>query len=202
VLYNTDVSCADIYAAWQPPTAITTATQIGHQWQGVYLTGAGAVENRGAVSEQRTITKGGAAAVMVQINNETGGTIVVQPRFRYNINGGAFTNPVPDSPTSDGVSYWGTSTPSGLNNGVADGPISGVLTHTDGITITTSMQIPTLTMADNTSYTIRGVFWINAAVGDVVCFKLYDQGGSELASYAPTAGSCVTVITPQGNKAR
>jgi len=30
-----------------------------------------------------------------------------------------------------------------------------------------------------------------------VCFKVYDQSGNALASYAPTAGACVTIIPPQ-----
>lgn len=202
VIYNTDVSCANIYAAWEPPTVVATATQVAHRWNGVYLTSSGAVENRGAVNEQRTVVDGGSVALMVQVNNETGSTLSLQPRFRYNINGGDFTNVVPDLPTADGVSYLGTSILEGLNNGIADGPISGALTHTDGITLTTSSSVPTLSMADDTSYTLRGIFTINATVGDVVCFKIYDQGGSALASYTPSAGACVTVIAPQGNKAR
>lgn len=201
-VYTSDVSCPDLYAAGQPATGASMATQVGHRWHGVYLTSAGAVENRGAANDQRTVVKGGAVALMVQVNNETGGTLSLQPRFRYNINGGDFVNVVPDSPTADGVSYWGGSLPVGINNGIADGPISGALTHTDGITMTNSTSVPTLSMADDTSYTPRGIFNIDAAIGDVVCFKIYDQGGSALASYDPAAGACVTVIAGKSEGAQ
>lgn len=198
-IYTTDVSCTDLYNAGQPATGASTAAQVGHQWQGVYLTGAGAAESRGAANAQRTAVKGGAAAVMVQINNETGSTLTVQPRFRYNINGGEFVNVVPDTATADGISYWGSDGSSILNGGAAGGPLSGSLAHTDGITLITSSAIPTITMDDDTSYTLRGIFIINASIGDVVCFKIYDQGGSALASYTPAAGACLTVIAPQAN---
>lgn len=196
-IYTTDVSCTDLYDAGQPSTGSAMAVQATHQWQGVFTASGGSAENRGAADAQRTVVKSGAASIMVQINCTGGDCGVVQPRFRYNVNGGSFTNVVPDSPTADGVSYWGASLPSGLNNGLADGPISGALTHTDGITLTTSVAIPTITLLGDTSYTLRGIFLIDAAINDVVCFKIYDQGGSALTSYTPTDGACLTVIAPQ-----
>lgn len=196
-IYTTDVSCTDLYNAGQPSTGSAMSVQATHHWQGVFTASGGVAEDRGAADAQRTAVKGGAAALMVQLNNTSGASVILQPRFRYNINGGDFTNVVPNSPTADGVSYWGSSIPTGLNNGLADGPISGALAHTDGITLTTSLAVPTVTMSNNTSYTLRGVFLIDAAVSDVVCFKVYDQGGSALASYTPSDGACLTVIAPQ-----
>lgn len=196
-IYTTDVSCTDLYNAGQPSTGSAMAVQATHQWQGVFTASGGTAEDRGAADAQRTVVKGGAAALMVQLDCTGGDCGAVQPRFRYNINGGSFTNVVPDSPTADGASHWGASIPSGLNNGFADGPISGALSHTDGITLTTSSAIPTITMGDDTSYTLRGIFIIDASIGDVVCFKVYDQSGSALASYTPAAGACLTVIAPQ-----
>lgn len=196
LFYLSAITVATDYLAWQPATDTTMVVQATHQHQGVFTLNAVA-ENRGAADAQRTIVKGGAAAVMVQLNCTGGACGVLQPRFRYNINSGAFTNVVPDSPTADGVSYWGASAPIGLNNGAADGPISGALAHTDGLTLTTSSAIPTIELANNTSYTLRGIFTVDAAIGDVVCFKAYDQGGSALASYTPSAGACVTVIAAQ-----
>ena len=199
-VYTADVSCTDLYTAWEPTVTAATAVQKAHQWQGVYTLG-GVAENRGSADAQRTVVRGGLAALMVQIDNTTGGTIVVQPRVRYNINGGEFINVVPDFPTADGISYYGTAASSILNSGLADGPITGALAHTDGITLTTSLAIPTITMANNSSYTLRGIYSINAAIGDVVCFKVYDQSGSVLASYTPGAGACLTVISPQASGA-
>lgn len=196
LIYQSVVSCAALYAAWNPQAASIPVTQAAHQWQGVFLS-AGAVENRGAASAQRTVVRGGAVALQIQLNNTSGGAVTIQPRFRYNINGGEFANVVPDSPTVDGVAYWGHSVPSGLNNGVSDGPISGVLSHTDGITLVDSLALPTANIPNNGSYTLSGIFTITAAVGDVVCFKAYDQSGEALASYTPAAGACVTVLTPE-----
>lgn len=195
-IYTTDVSCADIYAAWQPPVSSTTMAQAAHQWQGVYLPN-GSPENRGAVNEQRTVVKGGAAALVAQLNCEGGDCAVLQPRFRYSINGGAFNSVVPDSPTADGVSFWGSDGSSILNGGVAGGPLSGSLTHTNGITALTSVATPTIDQGNNTSYTMRGIFSIDMPMPDPnvpprVCFKVYDQSGDPLASYAPAEGACLT----------
>lgn len=196
-IYTTDVSCLDLYNAWNPSGgSAVSVTQATHRWQGVYTTIGGVAENRGIPDAQRTAVKGGAGSLMVQLNNTSGASVVVQPRFRYNINGGSFSNVVPDSSTADGVSYWGAAS-SNLNSGAADGPISGALAHTDGITLTSSAAIPTITMSNNTSYTLRGIFRLDATIGDVVCFKIYDQGGSALTSYTPTDGACLTVIAPQ-----
>lgn len=195
-IYTTDVSCVDIYNAWQPPLTSTTMAQVAHQWQGVYLSN-GSPENRGAVNEQRTVVKGGAAALVVQLNCEGGDCVVLQPRFRYNVNGGAFNSVVPDSPTADGVSYWGSDVASILNSGEAGGPLSGSLAHTNGITALTSVATPTIDQGNNTSYTMRGIFRIDAPMPDPntpprVCFKVYDQSGEPMASYAPAEGACLT----------
>lgn len=196
-IYTTDVSCADIYAAWNPAPATPSVVQEAHQWQGVFLLNS-APEDRGGVSAQRFINKGGAAALQVQLKNTSGASVVLQPRFRYNIDGGEFSNVVPDSPTADGVSYWGSSAPTGLNTGTSVGPIVAGLTHVDGITLVNSTAIPTITMADDSTYTLTGVFNINAAADKVVCFKIYDQSGETLSSYAPSAGACLTVTAPSG----
>lgn len=199
LIYTSDVSCTDIYDAWNPVVATPSVVQATHQWQGVYLMPNGSVESRGVPDAQRTVIKGGAGAVMAQLNCSGGSCGTVQPRFRYNVNGGAFSNVVPDSPTSDGVSYWGDDASSFLNSGIADGPIAAAMTHTDGITLLKSAAVPTITMAEDTSYTLRGIFRINAQIGDVACFKIYDQGGQALATYTPSAGACLTVIDPRAN---
>ena len=197
-VYDTDVSCEDIYAAWEPPIAAGTAAQVAHQWQGVYQL-SGSPEDRGAVSEQRRVMKGGSASVVVQINNTSGAEATIQPRFRYNINGGGFNNVVPDTPTADMISMWGSAVTSGLNNGVADGPLTGALTHTNGARLFTSSAVPTIAMSNNTSYTLGGTFVIDAAEGTVVCFKVYDQSGQPLASHTPSDGACLTVIPAQAS---
>lgn len=196
-IYTTDVSCTDIYNAGQPPTATATVTQVSHQLEGVF-TNSGVVDVRGDPGDQHDVVELGIAAVKAQLNCTGGPCGVVQPRFRYNINGGTFTNVVPDTATADGIYYWGSDIPAGFNNGVADGPIVPGLTHTDGITLTTSSAIPTIDMAEDTSYTLRGVFRIGAPIGTVVCFKIYDQGGSALASYTPAEGACLTVVSQRG----
>ena len=200
VIYTTDVSCTDIYDNWEPAIQTAMVAQATHQWQGVY-TLSGSAENRGSADAQRTVAKGGAAALMTQVNCTGGDCGVLQPRLRYNVNGGTFASVIPDTPTADGVSMWGAATSVFLNNGVADGPISGALAHTDGITLTTSAQIPTITMGNNTSYTLRWLVKVDAAIDDVVCFKMYDQGGSALTTYTPAAGACLTVISPQASGA-
>jgi hypothetical protein len=192
LVYTTDVSCADIYAAWEPPAAGLTMTQAAHQWQGVYLLG-GSAENRGAVNEQRTVVKGGAVSLVAQVSCSPGPCGSLQPRFRYNVNGGGFANVVPDAPTADGIWYWGQDADTKLNSGLAGPALTGALTHTSGIRAFTSAAIPTIEMAASTSYTFGGTFRVDAAVNDVICFKLYDQSGQPLASYTPTAGACVTV---------
>lgn len=198
-IYTSDVSCATLYAAWNPTPAQSSVVQETHQWQGVYLLLNGLPENRGTTGSPRTIVHNGAATLLAQLKCTGGDCGSVQPRFRYNINGGAFSNVVPDTPTADGVAYWGDDASIQVNAGVADGPITGALTHTDGITALRSSAVPTIQMAQDTSYTIRGIFRITSAVGTVVCFKLYDQSGEALAAYTPTEGACLTVIEPRAN---
>lgn len=196
LIYTTDVSCTDIYNAWEPSTSSPTVDQVAHRWQAVYLVG-GSPATIGADNSTVNVIKGGAVAVIAQMDCTGGDCGSIQPRFRYNINGGAFNNVVPDFPTADGISYWGSDTSPVLNGGIAGGPLVAGLTHTDGIHLLTSAAIPTIAMADNTSYTLGGIFRTGAAIGDTVCFKIYDQNGQPLASYTPSAGSCVTVIHPQ-----
>ena len=196
-IYTTDVSCTDLYNAGQPPTSPATVVQETHQHQGVF-TLSGVAEDRGSPAEQRTVVKDGAAAVLVQLKCTGGNCGVLQPRFRYNINGGEFANVVPNTPTADGIAYIGSSE-TDLNTGTAIGPISGALAHTDGVTLVNSNAVPTIEMANNTSYTLRGIFKVTAEVGSVACFKVYDQGGSPLASYAPLLGACLTVTAPKAN---
>ncbi|MDH5666549.1 MAG: hypothetical protein OEY86_00880 [Nitrospira sp.] len=193
-VYTTDASCADLFEADQPPTSSPTVTQVAHQWEHThYLNGI--AQTVGAQSAAIMSASPGGAALVVQYNNESGGSTVIQPRFRYNVNGGEFINPVPDTATADGVAYWGEDTHPHFNDGMAgSGALTGALTHTNGITLTNSLGIPTVEMADNNSRTIRGAFrFAAAAAGKTICFKLYDQGGQPLASYTPSGGACVTV---------
>lgn len=190
-IYTTDVSCADVYNGTQPPPAAQSATQVSHQWERTH-TVSGSPVNHGAEAAAVDVVTPGGIALVVQYNNESGGQISLQPRFRYNVNGGAFAN-VPDSPTSDGVYYWGASTHPDLNNGPASGPLDAGLTHTNGITLLSATGTPTVVMPNNTSQTIRGVFRFTAdAAGKTICFKLYDQSGEELDAYTPSGGACVT----------
>lgn len=196
-IYTTDVSCADIYAAWQPPIQNPVVVQAGHQWQGVYLAG-GIAENRGAASEQRTIVKGGAAALVVQLECTGGDCGFISPRFHYNVNGGDFNNVIPATPTADGVSMWGADAHAQLNVGPADGPIGSTPgTHSDGIWILSASTIPTFNMGNNTSYTIGATFKVDMPMPDPnnpprVCIKVFDQSGNPLSSYTPSEGACLT----------
>ena len=200
-IHTTDVSCVDLYNAWNPEGTAPIPTQVAHQWQGVFQL-SGSPEDRGAVNEQRKVMQGGSASLVVQLNNTSGAEATIQPRFRYNINGGAFNSVVPDTPTADGISMWGSAVTSGLNNGVAAGPLTGALTHTNGVRLFTSSAVPTIVMPNNTSYTLGGTFVIDTAIADpenppVVCFKVYDQSGQPVPSYTPSEGACLTVIPTQ-----
>lgn len=203
-VYDTDVSCTDIYAAWEPPTPpppTGSVTQAAHQWQGVYLAG-GISENRGAINEQRTVNKGGAAALVIQLNCTGGACDIINPRFRYNINGGAFNSVIPASPTADGISMWGPDSNTELNDGLADGPLGSTPgTHSDGVWVKEATLIPSVNMGDDTSYTIGATFRVNMPMSDpnnppTVCIKVYDQSGAPLTSYNPSGGACLTQRNP------
>ena len=146
------------------------------------------------MNEQRTVVASGAVSLVTQVNCSPGPCGSLSPRFRYNVNGGAFINVVPDSATADGIFYWGQDADIKLNSGLAGTALTGALTHTSGVRVFTSASIPTIEMAANTSYTFGGTFRIDAAVNDVICFKVHDQSGQPLASYTPTEGACVTVV--------
>lgn len=190
-------SCEDIYAAWEPPTVVTTVVQAAHQWQGVHLHD-GSVKSYNAQDANIDVVQGGAVALMVQLNCTGGACTTLSPRFRYSLNGSTFL-PVPGVASSDGLYWWGNTTP-GLNFGLADGPITGALTHTDGPTLLTPTSGPTFAMSNNTSYTLRGIFRFldTATIGNQYCFKIYDQSGGELVT-TPSGGACATIVPPQGS---
>lgn len=194
-IYTTDESCADIYAAWQPPVETGTIDQDAHQWQSTH-TVSGSPVNIGSQSAAISSVSPGGVSLVVQYSNTSGTSVELQPRFYYNVNGGTFNNQVPDTPTSDGVYFWGVDTQQEMNNGAASAtglPIGG-LSHTNGVTALLASTLPTLTVADGVSRTIRGGFRFNTdAVGKTFCFKIYDQGGQPLNSYTPSAGACVQV---------
>lgn len=189
-------SCAAEFAANTPPQEIEgQLSQTAHRFQRVYLKN-GSVVNLGSVSGTREVVDGGSIALMVQINCDNVADCD-QTSFvlRYSTDGTNFNLAVPDNPTSDGVYFWGDTVPR-LNNGAADGPITGSLTHTDGPTQLRAAAVPSVDLAQNTSLTLRWILrFAPGHANQSRYFKVYEQSGVALTGgYTPSSGARVDIV--------
>lgn len=201
-IWTNTISIADDYAAWEPPSPTPgsyTFSQPAHRFQRVYLTN-GAVEDISANNAARDVVEGGAVAIIFQINcDNVADCAPTSFALRSSDNGSTYTV-VPNTPTAHGVSMWGASV-THLNSGVADGPLTGSLTHTDGTTQLTAENVPNVDLAQNTSLTLRYlVRFATGLAGQTRYFKIYDQAGNALAGgYTPSTGAQVNVVPMQAS---
>lgn len=169
------------------------------QQQGVYLTPAGAVENRGSAGGSFNVVAGGGMAVVFQVDCTGSAGAAVALKARYSRNGGAYSLNVPQTLGADGIAMWGENTSSGLNGAVVGDCISGALTENYGPTVTDALALPTITLAQNHSFCVRYIFKVGAdQAGSTFDFRLYQDNGQPLAN-GYTVTPRATVIAPQAS---
>ena len=189
-LYTSAENCNTIYTAQLPVSASSgTFTLETHRTEGVFLFPGGSIDVRTANGADAYCVENGSIALHIQIkcNAGTNCDTTSFPLY-YSVNGGAYDHIVADTPSSDGVYFYGNTSNTAINRFVADGPLTGALSHTDGPTTTLSAQLSqSYTLTQNTSLTIRYLlaFAPNSA-GKVFRFRLKQANGVDFSAYTTT----------------
>lgn len=199
-IYPSAQDCTAIYAAQLPTSSSTgTYTLDTHRTEAVFLLPNGTVEVRTANGADAYCVANGAIAIHLQItcNAGTNCSATSFPLY-YSVDGGPYDHLVQDIATADGVYFYGSSADSTVNQFIADGPLSGSLSHTDGATTSTSLISQSYALTNNTSLTVRYLVSFTAgSQGKVFRFRPKTAGGTDLSSYLTTP--TVIVIAPQGD---
>ncbi len=201
LLWTSVVDLGAVQSAWeQSLPAGCQMAQAAHRFQRVHLIN-GAVSDLGVNNVSQNVVNGGAVAIIFQINSTVSDCASTSFTLWDSADCVNFTAQVPNTPTTDGVYFWGVDANPALNRFVADGPLTGSLTHTDGSTQLTADATPTVTMAQNTSITLRYIVrFLSGHTNERRCFKLKDQSGNDLsAGYTPSSGAEVDIIPVQAN---
>lgn len=186
LIYNTAGHCANLWAAWEqqtPPPGSGTLTQVAVQAQELYTVSGNPV-NYGAPNTRVDVIDGGAIAHVYQINCDPGPCDATSLHLRYEVDGGGFNQVVPDTPTADGVYFYGSFNTARANTGSAGAALTGSLSHTAGSTQLTSSATPSVDLGDDSSITLRYIVrFTNGNIGKIYKFRLYDQTGLPLDAY-------------------
>jgi len=200
-VWTSVVSCADDYAAWEPNTPAWTgniAVVSAQAWYAKLVSGVRKLYN--AVNANVTIPNEGAIALLFQTDCTTTNCSAISQRLYYKCALCPSANtelPVPDTPTADGVAFYGDPSEAGLLVGDHGALLSGALTRIAGGTSHLSDSTPVFDLAQNESI-VNGyiIQFRGAALGYQFCFYPKEQSGLPLNGVTPTGGLCVTV----GNK--
>lgn len=203
LIWTSLVSCADDWTAWTSPPTPTSGTlaQVNYRLQLVYLDPVGGVIQYRPIDTAGDVGSPGAVALVMQINCTISTCTPTALNLRYSLDGVTFTQAVPDTPTADGVSFYGDTADLLANRFGAGAALSGALVHVEGPTIMTSQAVPLVSLSANNSMTLRYLLRFGAGLaGQPRYFQLYRQDGSALSSYAPTGGARVDLVNPRTSR--
>lgn len=200
-IYQSVQSCSSIFSAQQPTTSTTgTFTLRTHRWEGAYLAAGGGVDVRTSNGASALIVEGGTIALHVQVECDNVAACDATPfPLSYAVDGGAYTNTLDDIATSNAVRYYGSSADPQLNRFSAVGPLSGSLSHTNGITSSLSSHVlQNYSLAQNSSLTLRYLItFTRGSSGHVYTFRPIRSNGIALNTIVVTPS--ITVIPMQAN---
>jgi hypothetical protein len=190
---------ADDYTAWNQVASdpVGTFEQKTHKWQRLRKNISGTADDLTINGTANGITPlvivGGALELITQIDCTVANCDPTGLKLYYNVDGGTFL-PLPDAPTSDGVSFYGNTSDSTVVSGAVTCPLTGALSCTDGSTQFTASAVPLFDLAQNASIVRRSViqFASSVASGKTYCFKEYHQTELPMDAYTPSAGACLT----------
>lgn len=201
VLYDSVEDCDAIYQATQatPPTGTGTFSQAAIQFQAPYLTGVGdSPTNFGALNSAKTVVKGGGVAMVAQIHcTNVADCEDTAFRWAYRKDGTGSWQQIPNTETADGIFMWGASSNQFLNNGATTTRLTGSCAVTNGVTLLTAAQIPTVDLPQDGCVMLRVLMRIAATASGYYEIRLEKEGG------VPFAGTYVLgridVIPPQAS---
>lgn len=197
LIWTSLVSCVDDWIAWNSASQPTVGTfaQVGYRLQFIYHDPAGNPTNYKALDTPGEVVSPGAVSVVFQVNCTVANCTPSGLQLRYSLDGVNFNAVVPDSPTADGISMWGSSVDTQLNRFSAGSALSAGLTHTAGGTVLSTVDAPTVSLNSSNSLTLRYIVKVApGADGKTFYLKLYRQDGSALSSYSPTTGAQFSVV--------
>lgn len=193
VVYTTLISCNDDWLAWEPTATPTVGTysQTATRWLRVMDDGSSGPVLYSTASTINVV-QGGAVIHQSRTLCSGANCSAIGEKLWYTRNGGT-AQEVPNSFTSDGVSFWGQNTVEHMYLGAASWSPS-----LSGTTQTTNVAQPTIDLDQDASIARNSVIRFASDATGTFCFHERDQNGNELSS-VPTA--CVTLISPQANGA-
>ena len=140
----------------------------------------------------------GAVALIIQIDciGSAGTGIAFRPR--YSTDGSTFNLPIPGTFGSDSIAMWGAANNSLVNQYAVTCCLSGALTGNSGVTLLDATVSPTITLAQNHSYTLRLIIQVGDIAGQSRYIRLYQDNGAVLAGGYTTTPE-IRVVPPMAS---
>lgn len=177
-LYQSVEDCNALYQAAIAPPATTTGTfsQTGVQFESVYTEANGSVSILSAPSQTKKVAKGGAVAVVLQV--ECNNCQQTAFRLAARDNGAGPWLQVPTTETAANVYMWGDAPAQYLNSGTpSTRVVANGCTIEPGATLLTAAQTPALTLPASGCTMLRYLVKIRAGASGYTEFRLEQEGG-------------------------
>jgi hypothetical protein len=199
LLYQSVEDCAAIYAVFNPTaTPDSTFSQPATRFHRVFTDISGNSINLGTdINQAQEVIEGGAVAVAIEVDCDNCAATSFKLQARKN--GTGEWQQAPELENALGLYMWGASAPNGLNNGALSARLTGSCTMVNGVTLTTSTQIPVVTFPAS-GCTVQRYIVRLASTGlvpgtDYFELRLVDQNGVEFTGSYTLAR--INVIGPQ-----
>lgn len=175
-LWTEIVSCSEDYLAWEPPPAPVAGTlsQISHQFAEIRVATGGGTTTYGPASGTVPVAINGAVAVQTTIECTVSNCDPIGVKLWYTRNGGT-AQALPNTPTSDEVSFYNTTDP-------------------DFIAAFTDDSAAVFDLAQNETYSRYSIIKFTASASGTYCFMERNQNGEALSGYTPANGACVLIV--------
>lgn len=200
-IYPSVEDCAQIMQSiGSVPTESGSFTQTAFRFEAVRLKSNGSVEARSSnnVAVYECVEEGAVALTLeFQCDNVSNCSSTSFP-LAYSTNGTDFSFLVPLTPTSDGVSLYGSDSDNSLNRFATSGALASGLTHVSGGTILTPAEQQSYDLAQNTSLTVRYLLkFASGTAGRSYWFRSKLGSGASMGTYSNTPR--VNVISKKAN---
>jgi len=202
LVYDSVPDIGEIYASWQAPSGSGSPAcyaQTQHRWEAIDTDAANnPIVLRSTNNTSIKVVENGAVALVVQIDctGSNGSALAVLPYYDKD-GDGTFNLSVPAVLGVDGISFWGDTVRTTLNDGATSGAIAGSLTPVSGVTVLKPFPSTALALLQNQSTTHRFIFRVGPIAGHTRAIKLKTDTGTPLSSYTPTIGATIEVISAQ-----
>lgn len=176
-IYNSVEDCNALYqAAIAPPaTPSLVFSQTAVRYENIYTSSVGVVDVLSSVNSRKKLAQGGAIAVVVQIECNS---CTSSFRLAARDNGTGAWLQVPSTETAANVYMFGGGPGQYLNNGsLSTRILANGCTVTDGVTLSTAAQIPTLTLPASGCTMLRYLIRARAGASGYTELRIEQEGG-------------------------